>query len=176
MGLLSRYQMSLAEAESRLHRPLEGGPKEGEVAVVMALNKGRVDQAREHLSRSAGFKDDFRHMMEAHLERSSPARRISSYTVKLSVEARDHYWKQALATGTSMAYCLTQALERAYQEAEQGRNLLGSLEAQMLAFTTAVLEVRKELDGVLKRVGSLQDISLRLGKIEGALQDLARRR
>lgn len=176
MGLLDNYQIDIGALEDRLKRPLFGTPIEGEVAVVAAMNRGRLVEARRHLLEDPKVKEDFKGAVEEHLKRAETGGRARSWSVSgLEAEVWEHFNEQARLSGTSLSHVLAAAVRRDYDQAKRAKDVVESLGAEVKAFLTAALSVKKEVEEGVRRAGRLEDLVVRQGRLESLVQAVAAR-
>ena len=169
MGLMTRFKLSRKEAEEQLLRPLEGDPAEGEIAVVMALEKGKPADARQHLRNDPGIKDDLRELVETHLQSVQDGRN-KAWTVRIPPEGYDIYRKQAERANCSLAGVLEDALRRDIEDHGSTVNLRETLKRDVARFNRVLDGTTKEIDAVLQRLGSVHELNMRVGRLEKAVQ------
>jgi hypothetical protein len=113
--LFQDFQVSVDAAEKALGRRLRGDPCRGERAVLAALNRGRLGQARHQLDGDVGA--DFRVLV---LERWRGAElRLEGarvFRVRLRRDVWTFYAREAWKTGTSLAESLSSAIERDFKD------------------------------------------------------------
>jgi hypothetical protein len=170
MGLFERYHLTSADAEKKLKRPLSGDPSRGEHAVLSHLNADRFDDARRLLERDPGIKGDFRELMEEHLRRAvARAGQVKSWNVSLPLPVWDEYARQARLAKVGVGELLAAAIQRDFDRRKEALTPLETLDETVRSYHRAAGEVLEEVRQLQTRVGPLQDLGLRLGRIEAAL-------
>jgi hypothetical protein len=169
-ALFERLHLSQDEAEARLKRMLTGDPTRGEIALLAALNGNRFDDVQRQLEHDASMAVDFRELVTEHLKRSRgrwETRKAWSVTIPLPVW--EDYAREAKLTGRSVTECLAAAIVRDYQRRKGTVEPLESLDREVRAFHSAASQLLHEARQVIERVGPLNEIGMRLARIEGAL-------
>ncbi len=170
MGLFDRYHLSATDAEKKLKRPLSGDPSRGEQAVLAALNADRVEDARRMVDRDPGLGADFRDLMEEHLRRAvARAGQVKSWNVLLPLPIWDEYARQARLGKIPIGEALAAAVQRDFDRRKEALAPLDVLDENVRAYHRAALELTEEVRKVHARLGPIQDLVLRLGRIESAL-------
>jgi hypothetical protein len=169
-ALFERLHLSQDEAEARLKRTLTGDPTRGELALVAALNANKFDDVQRQLEHDASLGPDLRELVTEHMKRARArweTRKAWSVTVPLPVW--EEYAREAKLTGRSITECLAAAMGRDYQRRRGAVEPLETLDQDVRAFHAAAGQLLAEARGVLERVGPLQEISMRLTRIESAI-------
>ncbi len=172
MPLFERYHLSQEEAEARLKRPLTGDPTRGEIGLLAALSANKLDDVQSRLARDAGLGQDLRDLVTDHLQKARArweTRRAWSVTLPLPVW--DEYAREARITGRTITECLVSAIRRDYERKKGTVEPLEALNEDVRAFHAAATQLLEEARGVLARVGPLQEIGMRLSRIESVLGD-----
>jgi hypothetical protein len=81
----------------------------------------------------------------------------------------EEYAREARLTGRSITECLVAAIRRDYERRRGTMESLETLDRHVRAFHGAATQLLNEARQVLERVGPLQEIGMRLARIEGAL-------
>jgi len=81
----------------------------------------------------------------------------------------EEYAREAKLTGRSITECLAAAIGRDYQRRRGTVEPLETLERDVRAFHAAAAQLLAEARQVLERVGPLQEIGMRLSRIESAI-------
>ena len=81
----------------------------------------------------------------------------------------DEYARESRITGRSITECLVAAIRRDYERRRGTLEPLETLDQNVRAFHTAATQLLQEARQVMERVGPLQEIGMRLSRIEGAL-------
>jgi hypothetical protein len=169
-ALFERLHLSQEEAESRLKRNLTGDPTRGEIGLLAALNANKFDDVQRQLDHDAGVAADLREMVVGHLQRARArweTRKAWSVTVPLPVW--DEYAREAKLTGRSITECLAVAISRDYQRRRGSVEPLEALNEDVRGFHAAAGQLLQEARQIIERVGPLQEIGMRLARIEGVL-------
>lgn len=170
MALFDRFHLSQEEAELRLKRSLTGDPTRGEIGLLAALNANKLDDVQGRLARDANVGPDLKELVGEHLEKARnrwETRRAWSVSVPLPVW--DEYARESRITGRSISECLVSAIRRDYDRRRGTLEPLETLDENVRAFHAAATQLLQEARQVLERVGPLQEIGMRLTRIEGAL-------
>jgi len=169
-ALFERLHLSQDEAEARLKRTLTGDPTRGEVALVAGLNANKFDDVQRQLEHDANLGQDLRELVIEHLKKARArwdTRKAWSVTVPLPVW--EEYAREAKLTGRSITECLAAAIGRDYQRRRGTIEPLETLDHDVRAFHAAAAQLLQEARQVLERVGPLNDIGMRLARIESAI-------
>jgi hypothetical protein len=170
MALFERFHLSQDEAEGRLKRPLTGDPTRGEIGLIAALNADKHDEVQSRLSRDASIGADVRELVAEHLQKARArweTRKAWSVTVPLPIW--DEYARESRVTGRSVTECLGAAIRRDYERRKGTLEPLEALDQNVRAFHAAASQLLHEARQVIERVGPVQDIGIRLARIEGVL-------
>jgi hypothetical protein len=170
MPLFQRFHLSQEEAEGRLKRALTGDPTRGEIGLLAALDANKLDDVQSRLARDASLGQDLRDLVSEHLQKSRArweTRRAWSVTLPLPVW--DEYAREARITGRSITECLASAIRRDYERKRGALEPLETLDANVRAFHAAAVDLLREARQVIERIGPLQEIGLRLTRIESAI-------
>lgn len=81
----------------------------------------------------------------------------------------EEYAREAKLTGRSITECLAAAIGRDYQRRRGTVEPLETLDQDVRAFHAAAAQLLQEARQVLERIGPLNDIGMRLARIEGAM-------
>jgi hypothetical protein len=169
-ALFERLHLSQEEAEARLKRTLTGDPTRGEIALLAALNANKFDDVQRQLDHDATLGSDFRELVTEHLKKARArweTRKAWSVTVPLPVW--EEYAREAKLTGRSITECLAAAIGRDHQRRRGTIEPLETLDQDVRAFHAAAAQLLQEARQVLERVGPLNDIDMRLARIESAI-------
>jgi hypothetical protein len=175
-ALFERLHLSQDEAEARLKRTLTGDPTRGEIALVAALNANKFDDVQRQLARDASLGADLRDLVTEHLQKARArweTRKAWSVTVPLPVW--EEYAREARLTGRSITECLVAAIRRDYERRKGALEPMETLDQNVRAFHAAATQLLADARQVLERVGPLQEISMRLTRIEAAVGGRAAR-
>lgn len=170
MALFERFHLSQDEVEARLKRPLTGDPTRGEIALLAALNANKHDEVQGALGRDRSIGADLRELLGEHLQKAHArweTRKAWSVTVPLPVW--DEYARESRITGRSVTECLAAAIRRDYDRRKGTSEPLEALDQNVRAFHAAATQLLEETRQVLERVGPLQEIGMRLSRIESAM-------
>ena len=170
MPLFDRYHLSQEEAEARLKRTLTGDPTRGEIGLLAALSANKLDDVQSRLARDATLGQDLRDLVSDHLQKARArweTRRAWSVTLPLPVW--DEYAREARITGRSITECLVSAIRRDYERKKGTLEPMETLDQNVRAFHAAATQLLEEARQVLERVGPLQEIGMRLSRIESAI-------
>jgi hypothetical protein len=170
MALFERFHLSQDEAEARLKRPLTGDPTRGEIGLIAALNADKHDEVQSRLGRDASIGADVRELVAEHLQKARArweTRKAWSVTVPLPIW--DEYARESRVTGRSVTECLGAAIRRDYERRKGTLEPLEALDQNVRAFHAAANQLLEEARQVIERVGPVQEIGIRLARIEGVL-------
>ena len=169
-ALFERLHLSQNEAEARLKRSLTGDPTRGEIALLAALNANKFDDVQRQLDHDANLGADLRELVAEHMKKARArweTRKAWSITVPLPVW--DEYAHEARLTGRSITECLVAAIGRDYHRRRGTVEPLETLDQEVRAFHAAAVQLLQEARQVIERVGPLQEIGMRLSRIEGVI-------
>ena len=176
MALFERFHLSQEEAESRLKRALTGDPTRGEIGLLAALNANKYDDVQSRLTRDSSLGADLRDLVAEHLQKAKARWETrKAWSVTLPLPVWDEYARESRITGRSITECLASAVRRDYEQRKGTLEPLETLDQNVRAFHAAAAQLVVEARQVLERVGPLQDISMRLARIEGAMGSRAAR-
>jgi hypothetical protein len=170
MAMFERFHLSQEEAEALLKRPLTGDPTRGEIGLLNALNTNKPADVENRLERDQNIGADLRELVTSHLRKARErweTRKAWSVTVPLGVW--DEYAREARLTGRSITECLAAAIRRDYDRRKGTLEPLETLDQDVRAFHAAATQLLQEARQVLERVGPLQDLGMRLARIEATL-------
>ena len=170
MALFERFHLSQDEAEARLKRPLTGDPTRGEIGLIATLNADKHDEVQSRLTRDASIGADVRELVVEHLQKARArweTRKAWSVTVPLPIW--DEYARESRVTGRSVTECLGAAIRRDYERRKGTLEPLEALDQNVRAFHAAASQLLQEARELIDRVGPLQEIGMRLARIEGVL-------
>jgi hypothetical protein len=170
MALFERFHLSQEEAESRLKRALTGDPTRGEIGLLAALSANKLDDVQSRLARDATLGADLRDLVAEHLQRARARWETrKAWSVTLPLPVWDEYARESRITGRSITECLVSAIRRDYDRRKGTIEPLETLDQNVRAFHAAATQLLEEARAVLERVGPLQEVSMRLTRIEGAI-------
>jgi hypothetical protein len=170
MPLFERFHLSQEEAEARLKRTLAGDPTRGEIGLLAALNSNKHDDVQGRLTRDSSLGVDLRELVAEHLQKSKArweTRRAWSVTLPLPVW--DEYARESRLTGRSITECLGSAIRRDYERRKGTLEPMETLALNVQAFHAAAGQLLAEARQVLERMAPIQEIGMRLARIEGAM-------
>jgi hypothetical protein len=170
MPLFERYHLSQEEAEARLKRPLTGDPTRGEISLLAALSANKLDDVQSRLARDATLGQDLRDLVAEHLQKArSRWETRKAWSVTLPLPVWDEYARESRITGRSVSECLVAAIRRDYECRKGTVEPLEALDQNVRAFHTAATQLLAEARDVVQRVGSLQEVGMRLARIEALM-------
>lgn len=170
MALFERFHLSQEEAESRLKRALTGDPTRGEIALLAALGTNKLDDVQSCLARDATLGADLRELVTEHLQKARARWQTrKAWSVTLPLPIWDEYARESRVTGRSITECLVSAIRRDYERKKGTLEPLETLDQNVRAFHSAATQLLQEARQVMERVGPLQEIGMRLARIEGAV-------
>jgi hypothetical protein len=170
MPLFERFHLSQEEAEARLKRALTGDPTRGEIGLLAALVANRLDDVQSRLARDATLGADLRELVADHLQKARVRWETrKAWSVTLPLPIWDDYAREARITGRSITECLVSAIRRDYERKKGTLEPLETLDQNVRAFHAAATQLLQEARQVIERVGPLQEISMRLARIESAI-------
>ena len=176
MPLFERFHLSQEEAEARLKRALTGDPTRGEIGLLAALSANKLDDVQTGLARDATLGADLRDLVSEHLQKARTRWETrKAWSVTLPLPVWDEYAREARITGRSITECLVSAIRRDYERKKGTLEPMETLDHNVRAFHAAAAQLLTEARQVLERVGPLQEIGMRLARIEGALGNRASR-
>ncbi len=170
MALFERFHLSQEEAEARLKRALTGDPTRGEIGLLGALSANKLDDVQSRLARDATLGADLRELVAEHLQKARARWETrKAWSVTLPLPVWDEYARESRITGRSITECLVSAIRRDYERRKGTVEPLETLDQNVRAFHAAATQLLAEVRQVLERVGPLQEIGMRLSRIEGAI-------
>ncbi len=170
MSLFERFHLTQEEAEARLKRSLTGDPMRGEIGLLEFLNANRLDEAETLLARDDSIGTDLRDLVTSHLRKARVRWETrKAWSVTLPVPVWDEYAREARITGRSVTECLVAAVRRDYERRKGISEPLETLDESVRAFHTAATQLLEEAKTVIAQVGSVQEIGMRLARIEAAI-------
>jgi hypothetical protein len=141
-----------------------------ELGRVEARVQERAPAPRRALDHDANLGADLRELVAEHMKKARASwetRKAWSITVPLPVW--DEYAHEARLTGRSITECLVAAIGRDYHRRRGTVEPLETLDQEVRAFHAAAVQLLQEARQVIDRVGPLNEIGMRLARIEGAL-------
>jgi hypothetical protein len=89
--------------------------------------------------------------------------------VTLPLPIWGEYAREARITGRSVTECLVSAIRRDYERRKGTLEPLETLDQNVRAFHVAASQLLQEARQVIERIEPLQEIDMRLARIEGAI-------
>jgi hypothetical protein len=170
MAMFERFHLSQEEAEALLKRPLTGDPTRGEIGLLVALNANKPGDVQTRLDRDTAIGPDLRELVTSHLRKARErweTRKAWSVTVPLGVW--DEYAREARLTGRSITECLAAAIRRDYDRRKGTLEPVETLDQDVRAFHVAATQLLQEARQIVERVGPLNEIGMRLARIEASV-------
>ena len=176
MALFERFHLSQEEAEARLKRTLTGDPTRGEIGLLAALNANRIDEVHSRLAHGATLGADLKELVSEHLQKARARWETrKAWSVSVPLPVWDEYARESRLTGRSVSECLAAAIRRDYDQRRGTSEPMETLDQNVRAFHAAASQLLQEARQVIERVGPLQEIGIRLARIEGVLGSRALR-
>jgi hypothetical protein len=170
MALFERFHLSQEEAEARLKRALTGDPTRGEIGLLAALGANKLDDVQGRLARDATLGADLRELVAEHLQKARARWETrKAWSVTLPLPIWDEYARESRVTGRSITECLVSAIRRDYERKKGTLEPLETLDENVRAFHAAAGQLLQEARQVIERVGPLQEIGMRLSRIEASI-------
>jgi hypothetical protein len=170
MALFERFHLSPEEAEAHLKRSLTGDPTRGEIGLLAALSANKLDDVQSRLARDANLGADLRELVGEHLQKARARWETrKAWSVTLPLPVWDEYARESRITGRSITECLVSAIRRDYERKRGILEPMETLDQNVRAFHAAATQLLQEARQVLERIGPLQEIGMRLARIEGAI-------
>jgi hypothetical protein len=170
MALFERFHLSQDEAEARLKRPLTGDPTRGEIGLIAALNADKHDEVQSRLSRDASIGADVRELVTGHLQKARARWETrKAWTVTVPLPIWDEYARESRVTGRSTTECLGAAIRRDYERRKGALDPLESVDQNVRAFHASASQLLQQARDLIERVGPLQELGMRLARIENAI-------
>jgi len=170
MAMFERYHLSQEEAEARLKRALTGDPTRGEIGLLAALSANKLDDIEGRLARDATLGADLRELVAEHLKKARVRWETrKAWSVTLPLPVWDEYARESRLTGRSITECLVSAIRRDYDRRNGAMDPLEALDQNVRAFHAAAAQLLLEAHQVVERIGPLQEIGMRLARIEGVV-------
>ena len=176
MALFERFHLTLEEAETRLKRTLTGDPTRGEIGLLSALNANRHDDVQTRLARDGALGADFKELVTQHLGKARARWETrKAWSVTLPLPIWDEYAREARLTGHSVTECLAAAVRRDYERRKGTLEPLETLNQDVRAFHATAHQLLQEARQVIEQVKPLQEIGMRLARLEATLGSKAMR-
>jgi hypothetical protein len=170
MALFERFHLSQDEAEARLKRPLTGDPTRGEIGLIAALNAHKHDEVQSRLSRDGSIGADLRELVAEHLQKARARWETrKAWTVTVPLPIWDEYARESRVTGRSITECLRSAILRDFERRRGALDPLETVDQSVRAFHGAASELLQQAREVVERIGPLNEIAMRLSRIESAI-------
>ena len=167
MALFAAYKLTIEDVERELNRRLSGDPSSGELAVILAMNALRLENVRERLDQDESLGRDFRELIERKLLHAGNGE-FKAWTVHLPVALWDEYARLGRVANISVSQSLAAAIQRDAVRRRSALDTVASLEESVRAYHRAAAQVLDRAAEVLQRLGVVQELSVRLGRIEQA--------
>jgi hypothetical protein len=90
--------------------------------------------------------------------------------VSVPLPVWEEYAREAKLTGRSITECLAAAIARDYQRRRSALEPVETLDRDVRAFQAASKQLLQEARQVIDRIGPLNEIAMRLTRIEAALR------
>jgi len=156
--------------ERRLKRPLRGDSTRGEVGLVAALNSNRYVEAEAQLGRDGTLGTDFKDLVAEHLRKARARWETrKAWSVSVPLPVWDEYARESRVSGHSITECLTAAIRRDYERRKGMLEPVEVLDQNVRAFHAAANQLLQEARQVIEQVRPLQEIGMRITRIEAAL-------
>ena len=168
MALFAAYKVTIEDVERELNRPIAGDPSTGELSVILAMNALRLDDVRERLDQDESLGRDFRDLIEQRLLHAGNGE-FRAWTVHLPVALWDEYARLSRVANISVSQSLAAAIQRDAVRRRSALDTAASLEESVRAYHRTAVQVVDRAAEVLQRFGAVQELSVRLGRIERAL-------
>jgi hypothetical protein len=170
MTLFERFHLSQEDAEARLKRVLTGDPTRGEIGLLAALNANKYDDVQSRLARDSEVGADLRDLVSKHLKKARARWETrKAWSVTLPLPIWDEYAREARITDRSITECLAAAVRRDYEQRKGTSEPLETLDQNVRAFHAAATQLLQEARQVLDRLSPLNEIGMRLSRIESAI-------
>lgn len=176
MALFERFHLSQEEAEARLERTLAGDPTRGEIGVLVALNANRLDDVQSRLSHEPSLGADLKALVADHLQKARARWETrKAWSVSVPLPVWDEYARESRLTGRSVSECLGAAIRRDYDQRRGTAEPTEALAQAVRGFHAEATELLRQTRGLVAQVGPINEMSMRLSRIESTIGSLARR-
>ena len=92
-----------------------------------------------------------------------------AWSVTLPLPVWDEYARESRITGRSITECLASAVRRDYEQRKGTLEPLEILDQNVRAFHSAASQLLQEVRHLLERLGPVNEIGMRLSRIESAI-------
>ena len=168
MALFAAYKVTVDDVERELNRRLSGDPSSGELAVILAMNALRLDNVRERLDQDESLGRDFVELIEQKLLHAGNGE-FRSWTVHVPLALWDEYARLGRVGNISVSQSLAAAIQRDAVRRRSALDTAASLEESVRAYHRGAGQVLDEIKAVVERLGAIQDLAIRMTRIEKAL-------
>src|SRR5258708_2335225 len=176
MPLFERFHLSQESAEARLKRALTGDPTRGEIGLLAALSANKLDDVQGRLARDGNLGADLRELVAEHLQKARARWETrKAWSVTLPLPIWDEYARESRITGRSVTECLVSAIRRDYERKRGTLEPMEVLDGNVRAFHSAASQLLQEARLIIERFGPLEEIGMRLTRIESVIGGLVRR-
>jgi hypothetical protein len=176
MALFERFHLSQEEVEARLKRALIGDPTRGEIGVLVALNANRLDDVQSRLAHEQALGADLKALVSDHLQKARTRWETrKAWSVSVPLPVWDEYARESRLTGRSVSECLGAAIRRDYDLRRGTAEPTEALAQAVRGFHAAATELLQQARGLVEQVGPMNEMSMRLSRIESTIGSLARR-
>ena len=176
MALFERFHLSQEEAEGRLKRALTGDPTRGEIGMLVALNANRLDDVQSRLTHERALGADLKALVSDHLQKARARWETrKAWSVSVPLPVWDEYARESRLTGRSVSECLAGAIRRDYDQRRGTAEPSEVLAQAVRGFHAAASELLHQTRGLVDQVGPINEIGIRLSRIESTIGSLVRR-
>jgi hypothetical protein len=176
MALFERFHLSQEEVEGRLKRSLTGDPTRGEIGVLVALNANRLDDVQSRLAHEPTIRADVKALLSDHLQKARARWETrKAWSVSVPLPVWDEYARESRLTGRSVSDCLGAAIRRDYDQRRGTAEPTELLTQVVRGFHETATELLQQARGLVAQVGPINEIAIRLSRIESTIGSLARR-
>ncbi len=169
MALFPTNELTTEDVARELKRPLNGDPSTGEVALVYAFKALRLDEVRHKLALDPRIGKDCRALIECKLEELLRQGEQKSWSVTLPVPLFQEYAQMARTSATTIGAYLRAAIERDSARRKQDLDVAASLEQAVRDYNRATTVLLGEVRDLVARLGSIQDLAMRITRLEKSL-------
>lgn len=170
MSMFPSTDLTVEDVERELKRSLNGDPARGEVALVNAFSDLRLDEVRRSLERDRTIGKDCRELIEQKLQKLLRLGEQKSWSVPLPVALFQEYAQLARRSATTVGACLRAAIERDSSRRKQDLDVASSLEQAVREYNRATSILLGEVRDLVTRVGSIEDLAIRMTRLEAAFK------